>query len=83
MLIALDNFEHLLDGANTLHEILQRAPDVKLLITSRELLHLQAEWTMEIHGWPIRKLPRSRNWNPTARRCSSCNVHVRPGLTSD
>ena len=53
MLLVLDNFEHLLDGVDILHEILQRAPDVRLLITSRESLHLQAEWTMEVHGLPI------------------------------
>jgi predicted ATPase/transcriptional regulator with XRE-family HTH domain len=49
-LIVLDNFEHLLDGTELLSEILQRAPGVKLLVTSRELLHLQAEWMFEVHG---------------------------------
>ncbi|MFT3890064.1 MAG: helix-turn-helix domain-containing protein [Anaerolineales bacterium] len=53
MLIVLDNFEHLLDGVDILGEILQHAPDVKLLVTSRESLHLQAEWTMEVYGLPV------------------------------
>jgi predicted ATPase/transcriptional regulator with XRE-family HTH domain len=53
MLIVLDNFEHLLDGVDVLGEILQHAPDVKLLVTSRESLHLQAEWTTEVYGLPI------------------------------
>ena len=53
MLIVLDNFEHLLDGVDILGQILQRAPDVKLLVTSRESLHLQAEWTMEVYGLPV------------------------------
>ena len=53
MVIVLDNFEHLLDGVDILQEILQRAPEVKLLVTSRESLHLQAEWTMEVHGLPV------------------------------
>jgi predicted ATPase/transcriptional regulator with XRE-family HTH domain len=52
-LIVLDNFEHLLDGTELLSEILQRAPGVKLLVTSRELLHLQAEWTLEVHGLSV------------------------------
>jgi predicted ATPase len=52
-LIVLDNFEHLLDGAELLSEILQHAPGVKLLVTSRELLHLQAEWTLEVHGLSV------------------------------
>ena len=50
VLIVLDNFEHLLDGAELLSEILQHAPGVKLLVSSRELLHLQAEWVLEVHG---------------------------------
>jgi len=53
MLLVLDNFEHLLDGVDVLGKILLYAPDVKLLVTSRESLHLQAEWTMEVHGLPV------------------------------
>mgnify|MGYP006180667943 CR=1 FL=1 len=36
MLLVLDNFEHLLAEGNLLVELLQEAPGVKLLITSRE-----------------------------------------------
>lgn len=50
MLLVLDNFEHLLEGAGLLAEILQRAPGVKLLVTSREGLNLQWEWLFEIQG---------------------------------
>jgi predicted ATPase/DNA-binding XRE family transcriptional regulator len=53
MLLVLDNFEHLLDGAELLNEILQHAPDTKLLVTSRELLHLQAEWAFEVLGLSV------------------------------
>jgi predicted ATPase/DNA-binding NarL/FixJ family response regulator len=48
MLLILDNFEHLLDGANIVTDILDAAPHVKLLVTSREALNLQAE-----HLWPL------------------------------
>jgi predicted ATPase len=50
MLLVLDNFEHLLDGAKLLSEILARAPRVKLLITSRECLNVQGEWVVEVGG---------------------------------
>jgi predicted ATPase len=50
LLLVLDNFEHLLDGAELLSEILEAAPDVKLLVTSREVLSLQEEWRYSIPG---------------------------------
>ncbi len=50
MLLLLDNFEHLLDGVDLLSEILQAAPDVRLLVTSREVLNLQEEWLYPVHG---------------------------------
>jgi predicted ATPase/transcriptional regulator with XRE-family HTH domain/Tfp pilus assembly protein PilF len=53
VLLVLDNFEHLLDGANLVSDILQAAPRVKLLITSRERLDLHGEWVFELHGLPV------------------------------
>lgn len=50
LLLVLDNFEHLLDGAELLSEILEAAPDVKLLVTSREVLSLQEEWRYSVPG---------------------------------
>jgi len=50
LLLVLDNFDHLLDGAKLLTEILEAAPDVKLLVTSREVLNLQAEWRYPVRG---------------------------------
>ncbi|HMR62876.1 MAG TPA: tetratricopeptide repeat protein [Anaerolineae bacterium] len=52
LLLVLDNFEQLIDGTNLLLELLQYAPDLKLLIASRERLNLQAEWLVEIAGLP-------------------------------
>jgi predicted ATPase/DNA-binding SARP family transcriptional activator len=43
MLLLLDNFEHLLDAASRLAELLAACPNVKLLVTSREPLHLAGE----------------------------------------
>ncbi|HEX9596957.1 MAG TPA: tetratricopeptide repeat protein, partial [Anaerolineales bacterium] len=50
LLLVVDNFEHLLEEAGFLSEILQRAPDVTLLATSRERLNLQEEWVYDVHG---------------------------------
>jgi predicted ATPase/transcriptional regulator with XRE-family HTH domain len=52
-LLLLDNAEHLLDGVGLFAEILEWAPGVKLLITSRERLNLQGEWVFEIQGLPV------------------------------
>lgn len=52
MLLVLDNFEHLQERAELLLDILQAAPAVKLLITSRISLNLGAEWLYEVEGLP-------------------------------
>ncbi|MEJ7792198.1 MAG: adenylate/guanylate cyclase domain-containing protein [Gaiellaceae bacterium] len=49
-LLVLDNFEHLVNGAGLLGEIIERAPQVELLTTSRERLNVQSEWVLDVHG---------------------------------
>lgn len=51
-LLVLDNFEHLMESKELLLEILRAAPNVKILLTSRERLRLQAETLVEIDGLP-------------------------------
>lgn len=60
-LLILDNFEHLLDGVRLLDEIIQNAPTITLLVTSRERLQLQAEQLLELGGLPC----PSREGNPS------------------
>jgi WD40 repeat protein/predicted ATPase/transcriptional regulator with XRE-family HTH domain len=50
MLLVLDNFEHLLDGADLIADILQHAPRVTILVTSRERLNLRSEWLFDVDG---------------------------------
>ncbi|MCI0476824.1 MAG: NB-ARC domain-containing protein, partial [Anaerolineales bacterium] len=50
MLLILDSCEHLLDGAELFGEILEHAPEVKLLVTSRARLNLRWEWRFEVEG---------------------------------
>jgi predicted ATPase/DNA-binding CsgD family transcriptional regulator/uncharacterized protein HemY len=42
-LLVLDNFEQVVSAASQLPVLLRACPDVKLLVTSREVLHLRAE----------------------------------------
>ncbi len=53
MLMVIDNYEHLLSGAEILGLLLQEAPEVQLLVTSRERLNLQSEWVLEVGGMPL------------------------------
>ncbi|NTU62397.1 MAG: AAA family ATPase, partial [Chloroflexi bacterium] len=50
LLLVLDNVEHLLTSVDLIARLLQRAPRVTLLITSREKLALQAEQVFELAG---------------------------------
>ncbi len=50
LVLMLDNFEHLLEGAAVVTEILQQAPGVMVLVTSRQRLGLLAEWVFEVNG---------------------------------
>lgn len=49
-LLVMDNFEHLLEGADFMAEILEAAPRVKILATSQERLNLQGEWLIKLEG---------------------------------
>ncbi len=50
MLLVLDSFEHLLEGADVLLDILRHAPAVKLIVTSQERLNFRAEWIFQVDG---------------------------------
>ncbi len=53
LLLLLDNFEHLLTGVSLVAEVLEQAPGVKLLVTSRERLELRGEWVFDLQGLPV------------------------------
>jgi predicted ATPase/DNA-binding SARP family transcriptional activator len=50
LLLVLDNLEHLLEGTALIGEMLSAAPEIKIIVTSRERLHLQWEWLYEVQG---------------------------------
>lgn len=49
-MLVLDNFDHLLAGAGLLTAILQAAPGVKMLVTSREWLNVNGEVIFPVEG---------------------------------
>jgi predicted ATPase len=61
MLLLLDNFEHLIQAAPTVSELLAMAPHLKILVTSRAALHVYGE--REFPAPPL-ALPDSRSLPP-------------------
>jgi predicted ATPase/DNA-binding CsgD family transcriptional regulator len=53
LLLVLDNFEHLLDGVEIVNELLTQAPQVSVLVTSRERLNLSGETVYPLQGLSI------------------------------
>jgi len=64
-LLVLDNFEHLLDAASLVEELLARAPDVTILVTSREPLNLSSETVYRLSGLPYPEEPLDEKVQPS------------------
>ncbi|MGD2049174.1 MAG: adenylate/guanylate cyclase domain-containing protein [Chloroflexota bacterium] len=56
MLLVLDNFEHILEAAPAVGELLVAGPKVNILVTSREMLHISGEQVFPV---PPLGLPES------------------------
>src|SRR5215208_2134670 len=52
LLLVLDNFEHVLDAAGVVVELLMGCPNLKILVTSRSVLRISGE-----HGFEVPPLP--------------------------
>jgi DNA-binding SARP family transcriptional activator len=83
LLLVLDNFEHLLgpegdEACDLVLEILQEAPGVKLLITSRERLNCEVEFLLDLDGLPYPTQDLS-GW-PTKRRLANVSCLTYPAL---
>ena len=57
----MDNFEHILDGAEYISRMIKSAPDVHFIVTSREQLRLLEEQVYPLQGleYPEPKLAES------------------------
>ena len=53
LLLVMDNYEHLITGAKLVADLLQAAPQVKVLTTSRERLNLLGEQVMLLGGLAV------------------------------
>jgi predicted ATPase/class 3 adenylate cyclase len=58
LLLVLDNFEQILDAAGAVRELLGSAPRIKVLVTSRAVLHVSGEREFPV---PPLRLPDPRN----------------------
>ena len=80
-LLVLDNFEHLVEGSGFLSELIELAPHVHLLATSRERLNVQSEWVLEVEGLGLEK--RGKGSASAARLFVERATQVVPGLVLD
>ncbi len=55
LLLVLDNFEHLLDGAEIVLELLRHCPNLRMVVTTREALNLQCEYLIDVIGLDVPK----------------------------
>ncbi len=69
-LLVLDNFEHLLDARDLLIEVIEQAPQVEMLTTSRERLQVQSEWVLDLEGLEV------GNGNGHARESAAVRLFV-------
>ena len=53
VLLILDNFEHVIEHARELGELLSGCPSLKMLVTSREVLHLSGEHILVVPAMAI------------------------------
>ncbi|MBK8781439.1 MAG: tetratricopeptide repeat protein [Anaerolineales bacterium] len=68
LLLVMDNFEHLLESSALVSEILQAAPDAKILVTSRARLDIEGEWVVELSGLESGSMGADQLFVQSARR---------------
>jgi predicted ATPase len=81
MLLLLDNFEHLVQAAPTVAELLVMGPNLKILVTSRAALHLYGE-----HEFPVPPLalpdPRSMPPVEVLSQCPAVALFVQRAVAA-
>jgi predicted ATPase len=73
ILLVLDNFEHVIDAASAVAQLLARTTRLTVLVTSREPLHLTGERVFEV---PPLDLPTWSDGIDAARRSESVQLFV-------
>jgi len=73
MLLLLDNFEQLLDARSFLIDLLDAAPGVRILLTSRQRLAVDMEISFEVQGLPYPQHPQ----DPDFEHYSAIQLFIR------
>ena len=85
LLLVLDNFEHVAEAAPFLTEIMTAAPDVKLLVASRQRLRLQGEHVYALAGLQLPQSEQAAEMTavPAVRLFVETAQRVQPALAPD
>ncbi len=85
MLLVLDNFEHLTSGADLVVDILQAAPNVRILVVSRERLRLHGEHIYDLYSMilPEGNTPEALEQYPAVQLFLEGARRVAPGFALD
>jgi len=84
VLIVLDNFEHVIEGAETIAGLLEQSSQLHLLITSRTRLRLKGEATFEVPGLALNNNDDSSTDQQEALQlCMDCIQRVDPTFKLD
>ncbi len=87
LLLLLDNVEHLLNaGAGAISDILNAAPDVKIIATSRQPLNVLGEWQYQVLGVECPPIGAAASANELSRYDAvrlfvECAERVQPQFT--
>lgn len=84
ILLLLDNFEHVMDAAGSISELLAACPGIKFIITSREPLRLRAERQFPVPSLPLPEpgaAPMDLASNPAVELFVQCGRAAQPSFT--
>jgi predicted ATPase len=57
LLLLIDNFEHVIDAATELGQLVEACPRLRVIVTSREPLRLRSEWEYPVEPLPLPRVP--------------------------
>ncbi|HUO56551.1 MAG TPA: tetratricopeptide repeat protein, partial [bacterium] len=83
MLLILDNFEHIIEGSDLVKEMLDAAPNLRVLITSREGLRITGEKIYEVRGlrYPARGQTLEMEASPAVQLFLKNARRIRPDFS--
>ena len=79
-LLILDEAEVLGEDRLLLETMLEAAPQIKILLTSREALRLRSEWTYHLHGLPVPNADAPASRTPAVELFCRMAERVSPGF---